>query len=50
MTNTKAVTWILADVRQKQSPGFLPTYDVFGDIVRCTYDVVKKTYDIVYDS
>ena len=21
----------------------------FGDIVRCTYDVVQKTYDIVYD-
>ena len=21
----------------------------FGDIVRCTYDVVKKTYDVVYD-
>ena len=21
----------------------------FGDIVRCTYDIVKKTYDVVYD-
>ena len=21
----------------------------FGDIVRCTYDVVEKTYDVVYD-
>ena len=21
----------------------------FGDIVRCTYDVAKKTYDVVYD-
>ncbi len=22
---------------------------VFGDIVRCTYDVVQKTYDVEYD-